>query len=183
MYVARNHLSHFWTSLNIHAKRYVPSLRFTRGLGWHMHCGAEVTESSTNKQHHLSPSRIPQSPDILTGILSILWTHRLSDAHAPDWRLYTSHPRPLSTGTVNTVRINSHGCVLRPEPLKENCIQPHPSTVKTAPHHPHTRPPDIQAHLSYQRSLVNTYCTSDLCRQLARQGNHLHNNVQTAIHH
>ena len=24
----------------------------TRGLGWHMHCGAEVTESSTNKQHH-----------------------------------------------------------------------------------------------------------------------------------
>jgi hypothetical protein len=33
---------------------YVPSLRYTRGLGWRMHCGAEVTESSTNKQHHLS---------------------------------------------------------------------------------------------------------------------------------
>jgi hypothetical protein len=32
---------------------YVPSLRYTRGLGWRMHCGAEVTESSTNKQHHL----------------------------------------------------------------------------------------------------------------------------------
>ena len=31
----------------------VPSLRYTRGLGWHMHYGAEVTESSTNKQHHL----------------------------------------------------------------------------------------------------------------------------------
>ena len=31
---------------------YVPSLRYTRGLGWRMHCGAEVTESSTNKQHH-----------------------------------------------------------------------------------------------------------------------------------
>jgi hypothetical protein len=31
-----------------------PSLRYTRGLGWRMHCGAEVTESSTNKQHHLS---------------------------------------------------------------------------------------------------------------------------------
>jgi hypothetical protein len=30
---------------------YVPSLRYTRGLGWRMHCGAEVTESSTNKQH------------------------------------------------------------------------------------------------------------------------------------
>ena len=27
--------------------------RYTRGLGWRMHCGAEVTESSTNKQHHL----------------------------------------------------------------------------------------------------------------------------------
>jgi hypothetical protein len=33
---------------------YVPSLRYTRGLGWRMHCGAEITESSTNKQHHLS---------------------------------------------------------------------------------------------------------------------------------
>jgi hypothetical protein len=30
----------------------VPSLRYTRGLGWRMHCGVEVTESSTNKQHH-----------------------------------------------------------------------------------------------------------------------------------
>jgi hypothetical protein len=30
---------------------YVPSLRYTRGLGWRMHCGVEVTESSTNKQH------------------------------------------------------------------------------------------------------------------------------------
>jgi hypothetical protein len=35
---------------------YVPSLRYTRGLDWRMHCGAEVTESSTNKQHHLSLS-------------------------------------------------------------------------------------------------------------------------------
>jgi hypothetical protein len=33
---------------------YVPSLRYTHGLGWHMHCCAEVTESSTNKQHHIS---------------------------------------------------------------------------------------------------------------------------------
>jgi hypothetical protein len=33
---------------------YVPSSRYTRGLGWRMHCGAEVTESSTNKQHHIS---------------------------------------------------------------------------------------------------------------------------------
>jgi hypothetical protein len=27
-------------------------LRYTRGLGWRIHCGVEVTESSTNKQHH-----------------------------------------------------------------------------------------------------------------------------------
>jgi hypothetical protein len=33
---------------------YVPSLKYTRGLGWRMHCGVDVTESSTNKQHHLS---------------------------------------------------------------------------------------------------------------------------------
>jgi hypothetical protein len=33
---------------------YVPSLRYTRGLGWRIHCDLEVTESSTNKQHHLS---------------------------------------------------------------------------------------------------------------------------------
>jgi hypothetical protein len=32
---------------------YVPSLRYTRGLGWRMHCSVEVTESSTNKQHHI----------------------------------------------------------------------------------------------------------------------------------
>jgi hypothetical protein len=27
------------------------SLRYTRGLGWRIHFGVEVTESSTNKQH------------------------------------------------------------------------------------------------------------------------------------
>jgi hypothetical protein len=37
---------------------YVPSLRYTRGLGWRMHFGVEVTESSTNKQHHLSPETL-----------------------------------------------------------------------------------------------------------------------------
>jgi len=30
---------------------YEPSLRYTRGLGWRIHCGVEVTESGTNKQH------------------------------------------------------------------------------------------------------------------------------------
>jgi hypothetical protein len=29
---------------------------YKRGLGWRMHCGVEVTESSTNKQHHLDTS-------------------------------------------------------------------------------------------------------------------------------
>jgi hypothetical protein len=33
---------------------YVPSSRYTRGLGWQLHCCVEVTKSSTNKQHHLS---------------------------------------------------------------------------------------------------------------------------------
>jgi hypothetical protein len=33
---------------------YVPSLKYTRGLGWRIHCVVEVTESSTNKQHHFS---------------------------------------------------------------------------------------------------------------------------------
>ena len=32
---------------------YEPSLRYTRGLGGRIHCGVQVTESSTNKQHHL----------------------------------------------------------------------------------------------------------------------------------
>ena len=27
---------------------------YVQGLGWRMHCGAEVTESSINKHHHLS---------------------------------------------------------------------------------------------------------------------------------
>jgi hypothetical protein len=31
----------------------------SRGFGWRIHCGVEVTESSTNKQHTLSyPNRI-----------------------------------------------------------------------------------------------------------------------------
>jgi hypothetical protein len=43
---------------------YVPSLRYTRGLGWRMHCGAEVTESSTNKQHHLSAPLFHSPPSL-----------------------------------------------------------------------------------------------------------------------
>ena len=37
---------------------YVPSIRYSRGLGWCNHCGVEVTESSTNKQHHLSAALV-----------------------------------------------------------------------------------------------------------------------------
>jgi hypothetical protein len=50
---------------------YVSSLRYTRGLGWRMHCGAEVTESSTNKQHHLSrveSERIAQQYHVVTDL-------------------------------------------------------------------------------------------------------------------
>jgi hypothetical protein len=32
---------------------YVPSLRYTCGLGWRIHCGVEVTKSSTNRQHNM----------------------------------------------------------------------------------------------------------------------------------
>ena len=47
--------SYFFISLVLGPRNslvwYVPSLRYTRGLGWRIHCGVEVTESSTNKQH------------------------------------------------------------------------------------------------------------------------------------
>jgi hypothetical protein len=33
-----------WWCLNALGLLNVPSLRYTRGLGWHMHCGSEVTE-------------------------------------------------------------------------------------------------------------------------------------------
>ena len=59
---------------------YVPSLRYTRGLGWRMHCGVEVTESSTNKQHHLSHT-------------------------CPPFLLYSQNPRPwhsVSTGPTGS---------------------------------------------------------------------------------
>jgi hypothetical protein len=39
---------------------YIPSLRYTRGLGCRIHCGIEVTESSTNKQHHHHQMRVKQ---------------------------------------------------------------------------------------------------------------------------
>jgi hypothetical protein len=41
-----------WFSKMAVVKRHFQVL--ARGLGWRMHCGVKVTESRTNKQHHLS---------------------------------------------------------------------------------------------------------------------------------
>jgi hypothetical protein len=68
---------------------------------------------------------------------------------------------------VNTARIRYLGCALRTARLNDDC-RPHPTTVAVAPHYPHTRPPDVPARLVYQRILVNTYRTSDLCRPRGR---------------
>jgi hypothetical protein len=75
--------------------------------------------------------------------------------------------QPTVTGTVNTVHISYLGCTLRTARLNDDC-RPHPTTVAAAPHYPHTRPPDVPARLVYQRPLVNTYRTSDLCRPPGR---------------
>ena len=37
---------------------YVPSLWYTHGLAWRMHCGVEITETSTKKQHLLSGEEV-----------------------------------------------------------------------------------------------------------------------------
>jgi hypothetical protein len=75
--------------------------------------------------------------------------------------------QPTVTGTVNTDRINYLGCALRTARLNDDC-RPHPTTVAAPPHYPHTRPPDVPARLVYQRILVNTCRTSDLCRPRGR---------------
>jgi hypothetical protein len=75
--------------------------------------------------------------------------------------------QPTVTGTVNTSRISYLGCALRTARLNDDC-RPHPTTVAAVPHYPHTRPPDVPARLVYQRILVNTYFTSDLCRPRGR---------------
>jgi hypothetical protein len=38
-----------------HAAKAARGLWTSRGFGWRIHCGVEVTESSTNKQNTLSP--------------------------------------------------------------------------------------------------------------------------------
>ena len=68
---------------------------------------------------------------------------------------------------MNTDRNSYLGCALVTARLNDDC-QPHPTTVTAAPHYPHTLPPDVPARLVYQRILVNTYSTSDLCRPRGR---------------
>jgi hypothetical protein len=100
-------------------------------------------------------------------ILSILsHTHAFRCSRPGPASVYLAS-QPTVIGTVNTVRISYLGCALRPARLNDDC-RPHPTTVAVAPHYPHTRPPDVPARLVYQRFLVNTYRTSDLCRPRRR---------------
>jgi len=50
---------------------YVPFLRYTRGLGWRIHCGVEVTESSTNTQHTIDLSLSLSSRSLYSRALSL----------------------------------------------------------------------------------------------------------------
>jgi hypothetical protein len=70
------------------------------------------------------------------------------------------------TGTVNTTRISYLGCTLRTARLNDDC-RPHPTTVATTPHCPHTRPQDVPARLVYQRILVRTLTAPLICADLA----------------
>jgi hypothetical protein len=106
--------------------------------------------------------------------VSLFRTCTLSDTVALDRRLYTSphslRITPRTPGPVKPARNSSHGCTLLSVVRlnSSHCTRPHPCKV-TAAHHPHTRPPDIPARLAYQRSLLNTYRTSDLGRPRARR--------------
>jgi hypothetical protein len=112
--------------------------------------------------------RPPTDDPDRTRLTALLFrTRTLSDTGALDRRLYTLPHSLRMTGTVNTARNSFHGCILHAARLRSYYTRPHPCTV-TAAHHIHTHPPDIPARLAYQRPLVNTYCTSDLCRLRAR---------------
>jgi hypothetical protein len=64
---------------------YVTSLRYTRGLGWRIHCGVEVTESSTNKQHISSSRAAPAHGLRITTLRSASpHTWRSSSLHGED---------------------------------------------------------------------------------------------------
>ena len=100
-----------------------------------------------------------------------LRTRTLSDMDPLDRRLYTSPHAPTDTVArvgPDRVKLARNRCMLQITvrlSLSRYCThQPHPCTVLTATHHIHTRPQDVPARLAYQRLLVNTYCTFDLCR-------------------
>ena len=114
----------------------------------------------------VSPAH-PTDPDMRSAKFPILpHTHTFRCRHpGPEPAYLASHS--TVSGTVNTARISYHGCALRPARLNADC-RPHPTTVAAAPHYPHTRPQDVPACLVYQRLLVNTYSTSDLCRPHTR---------------
>ena len=50
----------------------------SRGLGWRMHLGVEVTELSTNKQHHLSHTLNLALYNVDSKIESEAWSHYCS---------------------------------------------------------------------------------------------------------
>ncbi len=100
-------------------------------------------------------------------MISILpHTHAFRCSHPGPASVYLAS-QPTVTEPVNTARISYLGCTLRTSRLNDDC-RPHPTTVAAAPHYPHTRPLDVLARLVYQRILVNTYRTSDLCRPPGR---------------
>jgi hypothetical protein len=98
----------------------------------------------------------------------ILRTRTLSDMGTLDKRLYTSHPAPtdvVSRLEPDRVNLARNGCML-PSTVRlslSNCThQLHPCTILTTTHHIHTRPPDVNACLSYLKSLSHTYSSLEL---------------------
>jgi hypothetical protein len=103
---------------------------------------------------------------------SLLRTRMISTGGTLHRLLHTSTHNSLITYTENTTRNSFHGCTLHAARMSSYCTRPHPSIVPTTSHHLHTHPLDIPTCLLYQRLLVNTYYTSDLYRQWARDNVH-----------
>ena len=106
-----------------------------------------------------------------TATALILRTRTLSDMGALDKHLYTSHHATtdsVSRLEPDRVKLACHGCSwpsVKRLSLPRYCTyNPHPCTVLTVAHNIHTRPPDAQVYLAYQRPLMNPYCMFDLCR-------------------
>ena len=76
---------------------YVPSLRYTRGLDWCIHCGVEVTESSTNKQHHLSHYPPKESP-----VTNPPWSSSVGAKQARNEQLYCCSISNKRNVAINT---------------------------------------------------------------------------------